>query len=397
MRGATIITLSPSDSISSVSTFEESFGATSSLAGEAGFASESGVDDEMSEFRGRGRARRQRRKMDRINKRAERKRAKQKMRAEQQEARQERKDVRHSRKASRKAMGEEPESESSEESTEQTDDSTQSSQSEQPETSNDQAESQGDEQSEELTQDVEQGESDEESGFTGAIGFDGVQVMTAEDKHWEDYFSSANGEKIHPKVKELAHEIERTKALIKRNRHVLVQYKTKTDAKSNQIKSTAKHSISQDLVKLHRLEAKLAGYSKAVGDYSEARGGRSSRNGRSARRAEIRVAKKEARKERKAGKRHNSEHGGSETPTEAELNPEFSKQRIEVPAESNMTGLNGLDNQEDIDAPETRTIELMSNADGLIGKKLDWKAVAIGVLIAGGLIYVAKKYKVFGK
>ena len=106
----TVITLSPSNGDSlRVATFEEAFG-------------------EYSELRGRGRARRAKRRADRqakkrqrqadrqetrrqkratrIANRAERKRSRQAMRAEQQEARQTRKDVRKQRRMARKAMGE---------------------------------------------------------------------------------------------------------------------------------------------------------------------------------------------------------------------------------------------------------------------------------------------------
>ncbi len=96
MEAGTIVRLAPSDRLVSVSTFEEAFG-------------------EHSEFHGRGRARRQKRRLDRIKNRAERKRARQTMRAEQQEARQSRKDTRKKRRVSRKAMGDEAEAEEPEE------------------------------------------------------------------------------------------------------------------------------------------------------------------------------------------------------------------------------------------------------------------------------------------
>jgi len=91
-QNATIVRLSPStggDNQISVVSFEEAFG-------------------EHSEFRGRGRARRQKRKLARIQNRGARKAARQSNRAAQQEARQTRKDTRKSRRVARKSMGDEP-------------------------------------------------------------------------------------------------------------------------------------------------------------------------------------------------------------------------------------------------------------------------------------------------
>lgn len=93
-------------------------------------------------------------------------------------------------------------------------------------------------------------------------------------------------------------------------------------------------------------------------------------------------------------------HGGSETPVEAELNPEFGKNRIVVPAEekASATGLNGLDLIDDYDAPDTRTFELTSNAAGdFIKKPINWGNVMLGIVLGGAIIYALKKYKVLDK
>lgn len=80
--------------------------------------------------------------------------------------------------------------------------------------------------------------------------------------------------------------------------------------------------------------------------------------------------------------------GGNETPVDIELNPTFEPQRIEVPADNNSnmsgTGLVGLDQAEDFDAPPTRIVEITSNASGFDspGLKINWPAVGLGVAIA---------------
>lgn len=92
-------------------------------------------------------------------------------------------------------------------------------------------------------------------------------------------------------------------------------------------------------------------------------------------------------------------YGGSETPVESELNPEFGRNRIVVPAEEmgSATGLNGLDLIDDYDAPDTRTFELKSNASGITKKPINWGNVMFGIVLGGVVIYALKKYKVLDK
>lgn len=379
----TIVTLSPrGDSSVDTVTFEQAFG-------------------DFSDFRGRGRARRQKRKMERIRNRRERRASRQEGRKEQQEARQSRKDTRKSRRNARKSSGEEEESEEQSSSQE--------------EGSGDSApDNQGEGQGEyETTQDgdveagqqEEQGESDEESGFTGDLNFDGGIELSPDDIQWNEYFSSVEGKKkINPKVKELARKIEQHKEYIKRIENSL-QRQIMSNADKSKLEQIRKTLIYYRK-RLALLERKLASYSKFDGaDYSEARGGRS---GVSRRKAEVRHAKHEARKERRQAKhdaRSNREDGGdeigdnsnnAETPVENRLNPRFGRNRIEVPEEEtgsfDGTGLIGLDNQSDIDAPQTRRFDLnFSNAEGN-KPKIDIKSIVIGVAIGVVAIYLIKKY-----
>lgn len=92
-------------------------------------------------------------------------------------------------------------------------------------------------------------------------------------------------------------------------------------------------------------------------------------------------------------------HGGSETPVERELNPEFSPNKIVIPAEekASATGLNGIDLVDDFDAPDTRIVELSSNFLGVDTKSINWGAIMAGIVIGGVAIYALKKYKVLDK
>ena len=80
-------------------------------------------------------------------------------------------------------------------------------------------------------------------------------------------------------------------------------------------------------------------------------------------------------------------YGGDTTPVDIELNPTIEPQRIEVPEDNssnaNGTGLVGLDQANDFDAPPTRVIEITSNATGMgSGVKVNWAAIGLGVAIA---------------
>lgn len=422
----TIITLSPSDSGNdtvTVSSFEEAFG-------------------EFSEARGRGRQRRAKRKaerqknrqtkrMTRIQNRAERKNARQTMRAQQQEARQMRKDTRKSRKVARKSMGEEEES--AESQNENLGEDSGAHQGEEQGGEEQGGEEQGGENmgneggedtGSEGGEDMGEG-GEEESGFDGdtfetddAFSFlEGDDFYNAES---DDYFVNADGnnEKINPKVKSVAQKIEDGKEYIASLQTVLANAQSDTD--KNKVNARI-YNVSKTL---SELEGSLEGYSSARGR------GKQERN----RKREVRKAKSVARKNRvikKIGgkkdiksiakslasmyppaialkmakkviaKRRNS--GGDETPVDVELNPEFSENEIVVPASeqgegaNGETGLIGMDNQQDFDAPEVRQFDLtFSGADGESNSKINFKALAIGVGVGILAIYIIKKYKLLG-
>lgn len=411
MENATIVTLgTPSDS-SVVSNFEEAFG-------------------EFSEARGRGRSRRQKRAMDRIAKRKERKKSRQEIRAEQQEARQMRKDTRKSRRVARKSMGDEPEVEEQEtvpttstapamattsnEATSTND--SQGGSTMQPEqsqggsgsgsTSQDSgyqdSGSQGGGSQEEWGGSAPQGQGWDEGSSDDSMddssddsedeaGFDGL-IAT------EDYFSEFNDEgrvRVTPKVKELTKKIEWNKAVIS----ALKQKRSLALKQGNQDKIAEIDSrIFGHAQRIKELESNLSTYSNATGTKSQ----KEIKKGKAMARKNLKMDMRNHRRAKELQKYDNSMikkgHGGSETPVEADLNPSFSRNRIVIDAEdkSRATGLNGLDLQDDFDAPDARYIELTSNADG-DKKKINWTGIAIGVVVAGAIIWGLKKYKVFGK
>jgi hypothetical protein len=417
----TIITLTPSDNGNdtvSVSSFEEAFG-------------------EFSEARGRGRQRRAKRKaerqknrqtkrMTRIQNRAERKGARQNMRAQQQEARQMRKDTRKSRKVARKSMGEEEEGAElqnqdggiQDEGATQSEEQTTEEQGGEEQGGEDMGSEGGEDMGSEGGEDMGSEGGEEESGFDGDdfSFFDGDDFYNAES---DDYFVNADGDNqpINPKVKTVAQKIEDGKEYIASLQTVLAN--TQNDTDRNRVNA-----------KIYRINNTLSDLEASLEGYSSARGrGKQERN----RRKEVKKAKRVARKNRVqksirgkkdvksiakslakmyppaialqmakkviANKRAN---GGDETPVDVELNPEFSENEIVVPASeqgegaNGQTGLIGMDNQQDFDAPEVREFDLtFSGADGS-GTKINLKALAIGVGVGILAIYLIKRYKLLG-
>jgi len=191
--------------------------------------------------------------------------------------------------------------------------------------------------------------------------------------------------------------------------------------------------IQRRMKKIQAMSAKIADYSNADGDAKKAK----------ARRLEIRRAQNKARgrgKGYKAGRPRNPNamqqtpnikrdltcvDGGSETPVDADLNPQFSPNKIVVPSMKSSFGgdggyddiMNSLDDfdydtmtengrpvifdknpvvsqpsYEGDDYPTPRVYELKSNASG--ENKVVWKSIAIGVGIGVLALYLAKRYKI---
>jgi hypothetical protein len=291
----------------------------------------------------------------------------------------------------------------------------------------------GDTAEEEQAVEEETGASDEESGFTGDYGFDGQRQPSAIDNYWDNFYSSAEGEaKIHPKVTELSRRIEKNKELAKRIQIRIAKINARIQASNKPIGrvdanvvNTLTRQFQTVTDKIAELESKLAGYSKFVGDYSDASGEQRQENAR--RRAEVRQAKRSARKERqnfikakrkarvqeimtdlvaqgvprkearmKARQQAKAENPFKATQVEAGLNADISPNKIVVPPSDssssfNGTGLIGLDDYNDFDAPPVRNVELdFSNASGKM--KGNWKWIAIGVVVAVGGIFAYNKF-----
>jgi hypothetical protein len=267
----------------------------------------------------------------------------------------------------------------------------------------------------------DEGYSEEGSGFAGDDDTDGIIAL-------EDGYSELAVSKINPGVQQTANKVEWNKELISR----LEDKKDENPAKSSEINS----KIDNCMKRIAELELQLSKYQNFEGDFSsadgefyefsEARGRRkTSPEQKRGRLSEVVRAKKKAISERKSVQSDNSikrklkrsfppavamrkfkqmkarrmaENGGDVTPVESDLNPEFSEQRIEIPAEetgtssANGTGLNGLDLQRDFDAPRARYVELSSNAEGDQDKKVNWTSILLAVGIVGVTIWALRKY-----
>jgi hypothetical protein len=405
---------------------------------------------DFSEARGRRRerrrARRQERKLKRISRRQERKNLRQQLRSERQARRSEQRALRKENRRAMRQGGDEDGGDDLENEEAPTDTSTGVPTSEampmdegtgyaEPSSAPSDTEDVGnDTAQEEEAVENETGESDEESGFTGDYGFDGQRQPSELDVYWDNFYSSAEGEaKIHPRVKELSRRIEKNKELAKRIEARIFKINERVSASGKpigRVDSNVLQSLNAQLgrvrSKIAELESKLAGYSRFIGEYSEASGGQWRENAR--RRAEVRQAKRSARKERqsfikakrkarvqelmaemvakgvprkearmKAREQAKQENPFNVTQVDGQLNAEFSPNKIEVPASDvasssfNGTGLIGLDDYNDFDAPPVRNVELdFSNASGSM--KGNWKWIAIGVVVAVGGIYAYNKF-----
>lgn len=450
----TVVTLGPNSVIKDVVTFEDAFGDFSTADGEY-----SGADAEYSELKGRGRQRRadrradrqekkrarkadkqktrQERRMTRIKNRAERKAARQEMRAAQQEARQSRKDVRKSRKEARKAMGDTPDSESEESGSEN--------QNEQPENdakpkSDYTPQAEQDNSSNEQETSISEQSNNSNNQVGGVFAYeedeqpeDEADIEDAGDYDYTDeqYESEFDGglREVSPGVQDAANKIEWNEELIDRLEDQR-EYSNANGEMGNA--SKLDDQLEARYSRLDELESQLEGYEYfegdftvgADGDYSYVKGKPKkavSKKEAKLRRAEVKAAIKKAKKARfeakekakqakakiKANKlaKKVKQFGGDVTPVDLELNPEFSKNRIEIPAEEtagfdgNGTGLNALDYAEDFDAPVMNEFDFNSSFEGdsfsyADGKsKINFVGILIGAALGIGAIYAINKYK----
>ena len=284
--------------------------------------------------------------------------------------------------------------------------------------------------------DEQTGPSDEAAEYTGDEGFDGSKSKTDADQYWDDYFSADGAANISPRVSNLARRIEKNKEVILRLQSRLARIQARLDDRASKGKPAGMRDvqdapriqaeIADRQAKLAMLEQQLAGLTMPTTSGAD---GKPNWNEVARQRAMVRQAKRMARQERKQFIRGNREAKIKElfalysqsmparaayrraaqearamynwrmvTPVDSGLNPVISPNQIVVPPVSTTassfdgTGLIGLDNMDDIDAPEVRQYDLsFSNASGS-PMKIDWRNIAIGVGVTVLGIWVYNKY-----
>ena len=408
MRDATIVQLGSGTQVSSVS-FQDAFG-------------------EYSEARGSGRARReakrkerQARRMERIKNRDERKAARQEARATRKEgriarrataaelrqqkkaarvaARQERKGMRQEGRIARRGRRQE-----AEEMAPEMDETTAL------ETGAETSEEQGYAPTGEETQggpvadggyadegtsdsgygDEGSGESSDEGYEEGGYEEEGAEITDEEasegfdgeldfEENTSDFVATV---KVPKEIQDLANKIEWNKELVSRLRVKGAEARGK-----NQDTTDIQNQINARLNRINELQTQMKGYVNAEGDYACADGSKPVKK-------RMVVAKKAFGTARKA---RMMKSGPAVTPVAEKLNPSFGPNSIVVPAAEGTsdfsgTGLVGIDQSDDYDAPETRIIEMQSGFDGV--KNLNWTGIAIGAVVAAGAIWALRKYKV---
>lgn len=217
--------------------------------------------------------------------------------------------------------------------------------------------------------DVEIGGEDENYG-----DFDGI--MGAEDRFNE--LQDKNDFPVHPQVQALADKSIWNEMLI-----TSLQNKRKNATGNPQEISK---TILQRKKRLKDINNELEDFANYCGNYSSAEGT-----------PELIDARKNVVKHalKKARMKAMGQAPISKTEVSGGLKPQFGSNRIVVPASEAMAnaegmGLNGLDLQNDFDAPDAR--EFYLGADGSFTKGIDLGSIAVGVLLTVGFIALNKKY-----
>lgn len=206
----------------------------------------------------------------------------------------------------------------------------------------------------------------------------------------EDFF---DGQKVCPCVQAHANKVEWNNELISRLRKQAQQSSAEGDSVGADIKTD---EINDRIERIVELASELEGYANcegefvtnADGDYSYIKG--KTKGNKKARRAEVTAGRTEAKKLRAEARQRKGlakQNGGDTTKVDANLNPVIETNRIEVPSsEFAGTGLTGLDNQEDYDAPE------MEKYSFATGKKINWLGIGLGVGAAVVAIILINKF-----
>lgn len=157
--------------------------------------------------------------------------------------------------------------------------------------------------------------------------------------------------------------------------------------------------ILDRLDRISGLEGEISNFVNFEGEYASA-DGTPSVTEKGKRFGQVSKAREMARKNYSglsARRRAIKQHGGAETPVDAELSPSFGPNKIVVPGKSNAEG--EFTEVTTDDGPKPTVLELTSSANGLnvSGSKINWTGIVIGLAIAGVAIYGLNKFKVLSK
>lgn len=401
-----VITLEPSNEGDSIAvSFEEAFG-------------------EFSEARGRGRARRKKRRLERVKSRAEVRAERRKARKEAMADRLEKRKVRKTARVERKGIGQEAEDEMNDQTQNEMVDKGSSTQSgggsmdqgSTPETTGSSSDSSSDDQGND--------QGNEQGGGSGwgenanatytpsdsGEGDDEGSSESSDDEGSSDEESSFDG--VHPAVKDVARKIEWNKEMVSRlesrKRQLQMAMQTKGQGRNGanirRELSLIDSRIADRKSRIAQLESHLNDFSNASGKHkhqakkaiAHARAERMKVTHKASPKVKE-IAKKLAKvyppaiavkKAKEMVAKRQLRHGGDVTPVEADMNPEFEENYIEVPAQSNFNGrgIIGMDQANDYDADQPRVVELYSNASGSEPKN-KIVPIAIGLGVGVALIY----------
>ena len=250
-------------------------------------------------------------------------------------------------------------------------------------------------------EDEYEGEYEDENAEELEAPFDGVL---------EDGYSEIDdSSRVHPGLQDTCNKIEWNKTLVK-----VLENKRRN---GNENKGALSRQILDRKKRISQLESNVKSYEGAAADFSSADGmmrpNASTPSGAELNRrmAETRMARRKAhRMMMQSLSRGRRTNGGNATPVDIELNPSYSKQRIEVnPRYSNAsgTGIIALDNADDYDATELDVQmgpkyneldvtdfpnEMFFNAEG--EKKINWTGIAVGVAVGAIAVVLLRKYKI---
>ncbi len=200
------------------------------------------------------------------------------------------------------------------------------------------------------------------------------------------------GENFEGKPVDVNPEIQSAVDKLAWNAECVRRLEKKRKLNPNQAQAISKKMIAHKK-RFNELKSSLDDYSECCGDYSSADGLEPKRRKLMVKRA-WRISQG---KIKNAGRPMNpmvNRPADDVVPVAADLKPSFSPNRIVVPGEMKSsysgTGLNGLDLQNDFDAPEVR--EVFLGADGS-KSGISWGSVIVGVGLGVAAIWAINKYK----